>query len=197
MDCIKVGNLINQLRKERGYTQQQVADALNITNKTVSKWERGLGCPDVSLLSELSVVLGSDLEQMLNGKLRANRVDAGNMKKLKFYVCTVCGNILTSTGNSNISCCGRKLSALVPQMHLANHALSIEEVDMEYYIFSEHPMNKEHYVSFIAYAETDKVLLYRLYPEQSCDVRIPIPFHDGILFAYCTEHGLWAMPLKY
>jgi DNA-binding transcriptional regulator YiaG len=42
MDCAKVGRLIMQLRKEKGMTQQQVADLLGISNKTVSKWERGV-----------------------------------------------------------------------------------------------------------------------------------------------------------
>lgn len=41
MDCIKIGNLIAQLRQEKGLTQQQIAGALGITNKTVSKWESG------------------------------------------------------------------------------------------------------------------------------------------------------------
>ena len=42
MDCAKVGRLIMQCRKEKGMTQQQVADLLGISNKTVSKWERGV-----------------------------------------------------------------------------------------------------------------------------------------------------------
>ena len=53
MDCMKVGKLILQLRTEKGLTQKQVADQLNISNKTISKWECGLGCPDVSLWEEL------------------------------------------------------------------------------------------------------------------------------------------------
>lgn len=42
LDCIKIGKLIARLRGEKGLTQQQIADALNITNKTVSKWECGV-----------------------------------------------------------------------------------------------------------------------------------------------------------
>ena len=57
MDCMKVGKLILQLRTEKGLTQKQVADQLNISNKTISKWECGLGCPDVSLWEELANVL--------------------------------------------------------------------------------------------------------------------------------------------
>ena len=54
MDHIKIGKLICALRKEQGMTQLQLAQCLHISDKTVSKWERGLGCPDVSLLSQLS-----------------------------------------------------------------------------------------------------------------------------------------------
>ena len=68
MDCAKVGRLIMQFRKEKGMTQQQVADLLGISNKTVSKWERGLGCPDVSLWDDLSTVLGADILKLIQVK---------------------------------------------------------------------------------------------------------------------------------
>ena len=54
MDLSKVGKLIYTLRKEKDMTQKQVADLMHISDKAISKWERGLGCPDVSLLPELS-----------------------------------------------------------------------------------------------------------------------------------------------
>ena len=50
MDHNKVGKLILSLRKEKGLTQKELADAMNLSDRTVSKWERGLGCPDVSLV---------------------------------------------------------------------------------------------------------------------------------------------------
>lgn len=92
MDNVKIGNLINKLRKEKGMTQLQLAEKLHISDKTVSKWERGLGCPDVSLLTDLSQVFGVDLEKLLSGQLDANEERGGNMKKLNFYVCPECGN---------------------------------------------------------------------------------------------------------
>ena len=61
MDYEKTGKLIRFLRVERGLTQKNIADALNISNKTVSKWECGLGCPDLELWPELSVILGVDM----------------------------------------------------------------------------------------------------------------------------------------
>lgn len=106
MDCMKVGKLIFQLRTEKGLTQKQVADQLNISNKTISKWECGLGCPDVSLWEELANVLGADILKLLQGELTPNRPDVGKMDRIQFYVCPVCGNILTSTGAASIACGG-------------------------------------------------------------------------------------------
>ena len=73
MDCQKVGNLIYELRKEKNMTQKQVADLMNISDKTISKWERGLGCPDISLLPELSQIFGVSIEGILAGELNINQ----------------------------------------------------------------------------------------------------------------------------
>lgn len=58
-------SLIARLRKEAGFTQKSLAEALHITDKAVSKWERGLSMPDVSLLPRLSLLLGADLSLLL------------------------------------------------------------------------------------------------------------------------------------
>ena len=60
------GNLIAQLRREAGFTQKTLAEALHITDKAVSKWERGLSLPDVSLLPKLSLLLGADMTLLLS-----------------------------------------------------------------------------------------------------------------------------------
>ena len=60
MDQIRTGSLIRQLRTERGLTQKQLAERINVSDKAVSKWERGNGCPDVSLLTALAEVLDTD-----------------------------------------------------------------------------------------------------------------------------------------
>ena len=54
MDSNKTGSLLRRLRLERGLTQRQVAERLHLSDRTVSKWERGQGCPDVGLLPALS-----------------------------------------------------------------------------------------------------------------------------------------------
>ncbi|MBQ7903363.1 MAG: helix-turn-helix transcriptional regulator, partial [Oscillospiraceae bacterium] len=87
MDNAKIGSLIYRLRKEKGYTQLQLADILNISDKTISKWERGQGCPDISLLKSLSELFGVDMEKLLAGELDENKKSAGNMRKMNFYIC--------------------------------------------------------------------------------------------------------------
>lgn len=83
LDCGKVGDLLYRLRREKNLTQKQVADQLNISDKTVSKWERGLGCPDVSLLGELSGLFGVNIRKILAGNLEANGMEAGNLRRIR------------------------------------------------------------------------------------------------------------------
>ncbi|WP_455718191.1 helix-turn-helix domain-containing protein [Anaerosporobacter sp.] len=190
MDNIKVGKLILNLRKEKGYTQKQLADAMNISDKTISKWERGLGCPDVSLLHVLSDILGVNIEQILLGELEPNEVNGGNMKKIKFYVCPSCGNIITSTGEADISCCGRKLNAAIVKPSDEKHNINVDIIDDEFYITFDHEMTKEHYLNFIAYVTCDRVLLVKLYPEQGSELRMP-RLRGGKFYFGCNIHGVW------
>lgn len=68
MDKEKTGQLITELRKEKGMTQKQLADALNVTDKAVSKWERGLSFPDISMLEPLSELLDVSILELLAGE---------------------------------------------------------------------------------------------------------------------------------
>lgn len=190
MDCSKVGNLICSLRKEKNMTQKDIADRMNISDKTISKWERGLGCPDVSLLPELSQILGVNIEKILLGDLNPNDSVGGNMKKIKFYVCPECGNIITCTGEASVSCCGRKLLELAAEKPDDGHTIKIENVEGELYISTEHEMTKEHFISFIAYATGDKLLIAKQYPEWNPQVRFP-RFGHGRIYSFCTKHGLF------
>lgn len=142
MDCVKIGRLIAKLRKEQNLTQKNIADALGIQSKTVSKWECGLGCPDLSLWPELSTILGFDMKQMMEGEITPNKPDAGNMEKIRFYVCPSCGNVLVSTGSASIFCCGRKLEQTLPLDTPALPKITFEEMDADYFITVDHPMTK-------------------------------------------------------
>lgn len=63
-----MGEIISTLRKEKGMTQKELADQLNITDKAVSKWERDLSCPDTQLLPRLAEIFGISLEALMNAK---------------------------------------------------------------------------------------------------------------------------------
>lgn len=190
MNCEKAGKLIYTLRTQKGMTQKQLADAMNISDKTVSKWERGLGFPDVSLLKEISEILNVNIEKLLDGRIIPNDKDGGNMKKIKFYVCPECGNILTATGNAEISCCGRKLNELTAKKSDEEHIAKVETIDGESYITFSHEMTKSHFISFVAYPTFDRLTLVKLYPEQNAEVRLPL-IRKGNIYFYCSNHGLW------
>ncbi len=74
MDNVQVGKLIATLRKQQGLTQQQLADKLNLSNKTISKWESGAGSPDISNLTILADVLGISVDELLRGKLNEKEI---------------------------------------------------------------------------------------------------------------------------
>lgn len=67
MDNHKTGALIAQCRREKGLTQQQLADQLFLSNKTISKWECGAGCPDPATLPALAAALDVSVDELLNG----------------------------------------------------------------------------------------------------------------------------------
>lgn len=190
MNCDKIGKLIYTLRKEKSMTQRQLADLMNISDKTISKWERGLGCPDVSLLPEVSQILGVNIEEILAGTIALNETIGGNMKKLKFYVCPQCSNLMTATGDANISCCGKRLEALIAEKPNDNHLLNIEPVEDELYVSSPHEMKKDHYISFVAYVTGDRVCIVKQYPEWNMQFRFHKLGH-GKLYFYCSNHGLF------
>ena len=81
MNCADVGNLIRKLRTDLNMTQKQPADKLGISDKAVSKWERGLGCPDITLVTELSEILSVSLESLLSGSTETSDFKEVNMKR--------------------------------------------------------------------------------------------------------------------
>ncbi|MBQ7096288.1 MAG: helix-turn-helix domain-containing protein [Clostridia bacterium] len=68
MDQIKIGKFIAACRKEQGLTQLQLADRLGITDKAVSKWERGIAMPDTSIMLELCEILQINVNELLSGE---------------------------------------------------------------------------------------------------------------------------------
>lgn len=188
MDNRKVGELIYKLRKEKGLTQKQLADQMNISDRTISKWERGYGCPDVTLLPSLSTLLGVQIENILDGELSMNEFVGGNMKNSNYFVCPSCNNIGVATGDFTVSCCGRKLERLEAKKATEKNQLSITEIDHEWFVSSDHPMTKEHYISFIAVATGDQVQIIKLFAEWGLQTRIPKRKHSKLVW-YDTKLG--------
>ena len=189
MDQQKTGALIRARRLEMGLTQAELAGKLMVSDKAVSKWERGAGSPDLSLLPGLSELLEVDLDRLLAGDLEVNEKQGGNMKKTKFYVCPDCGNILTAMGEASVSCCGRNLKPLTAKKAEGEEKLEVEIIENDFYITSSHPMTKEDYILFVALLTGDGLTLKKQYPEWDLSVRIPREKH-GQLFWYSKKDGL-------
>ena len=74
MNYDKIGEFIHEKRKEKNLTQKALADKIGVTDKAVSKWERGLGCPDVAILEVLANELGVSILELLKGRIIENEV---------------------------------------------------------------------------------------------------------------------------
>lgn len=191
MDQMKTGMLIRMLRQRRQMTQLQLAERIGVSDKAVSKWERGRGAPDISLLPALSEALGVDTKALLRGDLEENEMTNGNLKKMRFYVCPDCGNLLTSTDGGTLNCCGKQLEPLPVQKAAGEDRLDISLSDGEWYVTGGHAMVREHDLSFMAFLTGDTLVMKKLYPEWGLEVRLP-HFAHGTLLWYCTRHGLFA-----
>ena len=182
---------IKTLREQKGMTQAELAEMIGVTDKAVSKWETAKGLPDISLLEPLAAALGASLPELINGSRIINQNRCGNMLRTKFYVCPVCGNVIHSTGETVACCCGITLPALEAEEADEEHALTVENVEDEYFVSVRHEMTKEHYISFLAYVTGDQIIYKKLYPEGNAEARFFIRGH-GVLYGYCNRHGLFA-----
>ena len=75
MDLVKIGTFLQTLRKEKGLTQEQLAEQIGVARRTVSRWETGSNMPDLDVLIELSDFYEVDLREILNGERRSERMD--------------------------------------------------------------------------------------------------------------------------
>lgn len=142
------------------------------------------------MLPQLSALLGAELESLIIGDMAPKDANGGNMKKLKFYVCPGCGNIITAEAEASISCCGKKLLPIEAAKAEEGDKLSMERIENDWYITSGHPMEKEHFIAFAAIITGDGIFMKRLYPEWDMQTRLPWLAH-GKLVWYCTQHGLY------
>ena len=195
MNNYVTGAVIKRLRENKKMTQEELAEKIFVTSKAVSKWETGKGFPDVGLLESLGKALDVSVIELLSGEDITNLNKSCNMAKGKFYVCPVCGNVIQTSGEAVISCCGITLPPLEAEEPDDGHSLKVETVEDEYYVTMNHPMTKEHYISFIAAISDQGVQLVKLYPEGNAEARFKIS-RVRKLYAYCNRHGLFEVDRK-
>lgn len=194
MNPYVTGAMIKKLREERKMTQAQLAEKLSVSDKAISKWETGRGCPDIALIEPIANALGVSILELLSGKDVVNRNRACNLKKMSLYVCPVCGNIISSTGSVVVSCCGITLPPLESEAPDEVHTPRIEKVEDEYYVTLRHEMTREHHISFLAALQDNNFELTKLYPEGDAEGRFLIR-RTKILYIYCNKHGLFKLTL--
>lgn len=86
MDNKKIGKLIADLRKKQGLTQQELGDKVGVGFRAVSKWERGLTLPDISIINELSKILGISSDELLTGKVNNSKSKKKLSPKVKVTI---------------------------------------------------------------------------------------------------------------
>ena len=191
MDNYVTGAVIRRLREGKGLTQEELAARIHVSAKAVSKWETGKGFPDISLLEPLAAALGISVIELLSGCTVRNRNRSANMLRGRLYVCPVCGNFIQAAGEAVVSCCGITLPPLEAEEADEEHRIRTEAVEDEYFVSVDHPMTKEHAISFLAAVSDREIQFVKLYPEENAGARFK---RSGVkaLYAYCNRHGLFA-----
>lgn len=189
MENYVTGSTIKYLRERKNLTQAQLAQRIDVSPKTISKWETMRGLPDISFLESLAAALGVSVMELMSGNAVVNRNISGNMLRSRLYVCPVCGNIIHSLGEAVICCCGVSLPPLEAEEPDVAHQISIEPVEDEQFLVVHHEMSKSHHIAFIAWMTTDQFQLVKLYPEGSAECRLQFRGR-GYLYWYCNRHGL-------
>ena len=219
MDNYITGSTIRRLRENKKLTQDELAEKIFVSNKAVSKWENGHGLPDISLLEPIAKALDISVIELFSGNEVRNKNKAFNMAKIQFYVCPICGNVIQATGEAVISCCGITLPPLEAETiecgseatencdrpknsggtsnldtrgsgSYEEHRIIVQKVEDEYFVSINHPMTKEHYISFIAAVADNGVQFVKLYPESAAEARFKIN-RVRFLLAFCNHHGLF------
>ena len=192
MNQYVTGAVIRELREKSKMTQQQLADLLGVSDKTVSKWETGKGYPDITLLEPIADAFRISVTELISGNPIHNENVSANMLRSKFYVCPVCGNVIHSMGEAVIQCHGVTLLPAEAEATDENHVTMIERIEDEYFVRVDHEMTKEHYISFIAAVSADGIQMIKLYPEGNAEARFKI---RGVrkIFVFCNRDGLFTI----
>lgn len=171
MNQEKIGAFIFQLRKEKNLTQEQVAEKMGVTSKSVSRWENGRTLPDVSMLRMLASYMGVSLDELLNGERKVLK-----KKKMKevilFYLFVSFTGLFVFPVLGFVAPAFILLSVAVPVLGFISLILSFVGVEIPYFIVQVGPFIPGPVLSFII----------------SCLVSIPL---------YLGGKSLWKLLLKY
>ncbi len=192
MNQYVTGAVIKELREKHKLTQSELADKLNVSDKTISKWETGKGYPDITLLEPIAEAFGVSVTELISGKAISNVNVSANMLRSQFYICPVCGNIIHSMGEAVIQCHGVQLLPCHAEEADEKHKIIIERDADEFYVYIDHEMTKKHYITFIAALSGEKLQLTKLYPEGNAETRFKVNGVKKILY-YCNRDGLFQM----
>lgn len=190
MNPYVTGAVIKTLREKERLTQTELAKKLNVSDKTISKWETGKGYPDISLLDPIAKAFRVSVVELLSGNTVQNTNVSANMLKSNFYVCPLCGNVVHSMGESVVICHGITLPPLDAEDIDDLHPVSIEEVENEYFVSVAHDMTRTHYISFLAAVSYNRVQIVKLYPEGNAEARFKMNNVKTIYF-YCNKDELF------
>ncbi len=195
MDPYVTGAMIRRLREGKGLTQAQLAQRLNVSDKAVSRWETGRGYPDIALLAPLAAALGVSVDALFAGRDAGNANRTFRFRRMKFFVCPICGNVVWGMEEANVSCCGLTLPPLAAEPEDPAHACRIERVEDEYRVVVAHAMEKTHYISFIAAVRDDGCEIKKLYPEWEAAAYFKTRGVREVYF-YCNRHGLFRFGVR-
>lgn len=124
-------------------------------------------------------------------------------KNVNFYRCPICGNVieLIEGDINHIKCCGQEMELMIANTQDAaveKHVPVYEKVEDEIVVKVgevDHPMEKDHYIMWVAQVNDNQISRVTLYPEQGISVRFKyIP--NSTIYAYCNKHGLWKTEVK-
>ena len=105
MDQIKIGAFIKELRKEKRLTQEQLAEKLNVSGRTVSRWETGTNMPDISLLTELAEFFDVSIPEIIDGERKSENMNQDvreTANKMADYASAEKENIIKNVRNQSL-----------------------------------------------------------------------------------------------
>ena len=114
------------------------------------------------------------------------------MNRLGIYCCPTCGNVTLTYGKGKVECCGQELSPIPIKPIDSADKPTISESDGEYLLEYHHPMTKDFYIAAVVVERYDSVQLFRLFPEQSAQVRVPMIAGAKIYTIFRQASRVWA-----